>query len=151
MTQYRVDRIKWLIMFVVAWLIALYIYEVVGTDMNRALGFVVAAATLGLNMYARHRVLKTVQPSLMTSFWLYLPIVMFLLVPVAFKLIAFLRADEAQSWWSHLLSLLPFILKLGVPVAALLVVYFSLGKFGPSGKEVAGSSRPLGGVEEPAP
>ena len=151
MTQHRVDRIKWLIMFVVAWLIALYIYEVVVADMRPAVGFVAAAATLGLNMYARHRVLKSVQPSLMTSFWLYLPIVMFLLVPVAFKLFTFLRADEEQSWWSHLLSLLPFILKLGVPVAALLAVYFSLGKFGPSEEEVPGSPRSVGGLEDPAP
>jgi len=133
----RVDRLKWLLMFVVAWLIALYIYEVVGADVNRSLGFVVAAATLGLNMYARHRVLRSVQSSLTTTFWLFLPVVMFVVVPVVSKVITFLRADEGQTWWDHFFSLLPFILKLGVPVGVLLVVYFTLGRLGPTAEEGA--------------
>ena len=132
MTHDSIDRVRALVMFVMAWLIALYVYEVVQDAFHGPVGFVAAALTLGVNIYARKRAVSCVASNLAFKFWLYLPIVLFLVVPVVVKIIVFLTSEGDRSWWDHLLSLLPFLLKLGVPVAVLLWVYVAVGRLGPS-------------------
>ena len=128
MTPEKVDRVRGLVMFVVAWLIGLYVYDVVQEAFRGPIGFVAAAATFGVNLYARKRALACVETDWKFKFWMYLPVILFLLVPVAVKVIVFLTSEGEQGWAHHLLSLLPFILKLGVPVATLLWVYWALGR-----------------------
>ena len=128
MTPDKVDRVRGLVMFVVAWLIGLYVYDVVQETFRGPIGFVAAAATFGVNLYARKRALASVETNWTFKFWMYLPVILFLLVPVAVKVFVFLTGEEDRSWGNHLLSLLPFILKLGVPVATLLWVYWALGR-----------------------
>jgi len=44
------------------------------------------------------------------------------------KIIVFLTTEGDRTWWDHMLSLLPFLLKLGVPVGVLLWVYIAVGR-----------------------
>ncbi len=125
MARDNVDRVRGLVIFVVAWLIGLYIYEVVRST---SIGLAAAAFTVGVNLYARRRAAECEPSSRAFKFWLYLPGTLFLVIPGLFKLISYLASEEERSWWDHLWSLLPFILKLVVPVAALLWVYMSLGR-----------------------
>ena len=120
-------------MFVVAWLIGLYIYEVVQEKFHETIVVVAALLTLGINLYARKRAVACVEATPQFKFWLYLPVILFLVVPVLVKVIIFLTDDAEWSWWDHFFSLLPFILKLGVPVAALLWAYKAMGKLSARG------------------
>lgn len=134
MARDKVDRIRGLVMFVVAWLIGLYVYEVVQEYAQGPVGLVAGVVTMGVNLYARRRATTCAPGTWAFKFWLYLPVILFLLVPIVAKLIIFLVAQADQTWWDHLLSLLPFVLKLGVPVGILLGVYWGLGRKA-SGKE----------------
>jgi len=124
----RADRIRGVVMFVIAWLIGLYVYEVVQDAFRGPIGIVAAAITVGVNLYARKKASGCVERNFMFRFWLYLPVVLFIVLPVAVKVIAYLTTEVDQSWWSQLTSLLPFVLKLGVPVAILLWVYWAVGR-----------------------
>ena len=124
----RVESVKRTIMFVIAWLVGLYIFEIVQEHFHGSIGFAAAAATVGVNLYARHRAALTKARTFAYKFWLYLPVVLFFAVPIAAKLVAYFMQEEERSWWNHMVSLLPFILKLGVPVAVLLWVYWTLGR-----------------------
>ena len=124
----KVDRIRGVIMFVVAWLIGLYVYEVVQEYAQGPLGLVAGVVTLVVNLYARRRATMCDPGTWVFKFWLYLPVILFLLVPIIAKVIIFLVSEEELRWWQHLFSLLPFVLKLGVPVGALLGVYWALGR-----------------------
>ncbi len=130
MAQGKTDRVRGLVMFVVAWLIGLYVYEVVEEAFHGPIGVVAAVVTMGVNLYARKRAVACVEATLTFKFWLYLPIILFLVVPVAVKVIVFVTSKDDRTWWDHVGALLPFILKLGVPVLALLWVYWSLGRGG---------------------
>ena len=121
-------RIRWLLMFVIAWIIGLYVFEVVQAEFNGTFGVIVAALTVLANMYARKRALAGGGKTLATYFWLYMPVIVFFFVPLAFKIVEFFRSDDNRRWWDHLYTLAPFMLKLGVPVAALLWIYFVLGR-----------------------
>lgn len=121
-----IDRLRNLIMFVVAWLVALYVFEIV-QEINQATGFVAGAVTFALNLYARKRAATCIPGTLAFRFWLYLPAILFLGLPFIVKLIVFFATETDTSWWAHLFQLLPFMLKLGVPVVTLLFVYIALG------------------------
>ena len=69
------------------------------------------------------------------KFWMNLPIILFLVLPIVIKIVAYFWTDEKRSVWMHVESLVPPFLKLGVPVVALLWVYFALGRMLPK-KEV---------------
>ena len=126
MTHESVDRVRGLVMFVMAWLIALYVYEVVQDAFDGPIGFVAAAFTWGINIYARKKAAASVGSNRAFKFWLYLPVILFLAVPVLVKIIVFTTSQGDLTWWEHLASLLPFMLKLGVPVAVLLWVYIAV-------------------------
>ena len=130
MSVNNIDRLRGMLMFVVAWLIALYIYEVF-QEVHAKIGFFVAALTFGVNLYARRRATRCAPGSVAFKFWLYLPAILFLALPILIKIIVYLTSKDDRSWWSHLLSLLPFLLKLGVPAMVLLWVYISLGRLRP--------------------
>ena len=131
----KVDRIRGLVMFVVAWLIGLYVYEVVQEYAKGPVGLVAGVVTVAVNLYARRRATTCAPGTWAFKFWLYLPVILFLLVPIVAKLIIFLVAQADRTWWDHLLSLLPFVLKLGVPVGILLGVYWALGRMVPRESE----------------
>jgi hypothetical protein len=126
MPQDSINRLRGVIMFVIAWLIGLYVFEILREASHEMIGFVAAVLTLGVNLYARKRAAACVEQNLAFKFWLYLPALLFLVLPVLVKLVVFFASQEDRSWWDHLVSLLPFMLKLGVPVAALLWVYLVL-------------------------
>ncbi len=128
MTHDRVYRVRGGIMFVVAWLIGLYIYEVVQEHFHGPIGFVAAAGSVAANLYARKKATACVPASSAFRFWLYLPVALFLVVPLAVKVLVYLQSEGDQGWWTHLSSLLPFLLKLGVPIAALAWLYVAVGK-----------------------
>ncbi len=120
-----------LIMFVIAWLVAVYVYDVVSADWNSTGGFALAAATFIINGIARWRATKNVDATNWRFyFWMTLPLVLFLLVPATVRLVTCLRDETTRSWWDYLWPLLPPILKLGVPVGALFVVFLILGHWG---------------------
>ncbi len=148
MANSSIDRVRTSVMFVMAWLIGLYVYEIVQETfaaMQQAIrgpiGFVAALATLALNLYARKRAAACDPSSRAFKFWLYLPVGLFLALPLVVKVIFFLTSDEQQSWWDHLVSLLPVLLKLGVPVAALLWAYMALGRLRPRNEEGEAAER----------
>ncbi|MBU0716790.1 MAG: hypothetical protein KJ749_00945 [Planctomycetes bacterium] len=127
----RVESVKRTIMFVIAWLVGLYIFEIVQEHFHGPIGFAAAAVTVGVNLYARHRASLTKARTFAYKFWVYLPVVLFFAVPIVAKLVAYFMQEEERSWWNHMVSLLPFILKLGVPVAVLLWVYWTIGRMIP--------------------
>ena len=61
-------------------------------------------------------------------FWMAVPLILFFGVPCVVKLVTYVQSEEPLPWWRYLGSLLPFFLKLGVPLAALFWVYVVLGK-----------------------
>jgi len=122
-----VEKLRSLVMFVIAWLIALYVYEVVQSSFQTGVGVAAAVGTGILNLYARRRAANCPATSWAFKFWLYLPVILFLVVPVAAKTIGFLANSKGLTWWQQVYALLPFMLKLGVPVAGLLWVYWRLG------------------------
>ena len=105
-----------------------YVFEVVRVEFNGTFGAIVAALTVVANMYARKRALTGGGSRAATYFWLYMPVIVFFVVPLAFKVVAFVSDRDGRSWWAQVYSLAPFILKLGIPVALLLWVYFVLGR-----------------------
>lgn len=121
-----IDRLRNLIMFVVAWLVALYVFEI-AQEINKSVGLVAGAVTFALNVYARKRAGTCIPGSAAFKFWLYLPALLFLGLPFLVKVIVYFTTEAETSWWGHLFSLLPFMLKLGVPVLTLLFVYIALG------------------------
>lgn len=135
MTANQLERIKSLIMFVMAWLVAVYVYEVAKEAFHGAVGLVMAAVTVGVNWYARKRAAACAGGNRAFKFWLYLPMALFLVVPVAVKLFQYFSSESDRSWWAHVASLLPFLLTLGVPLVVLLWVYLSLGRIDPIATE----------------
>lgn len=121
-------------MFVVAWLVAIYVFEIV-FEINKTTGFVAGALTFALNLYARKRAGVCIPGSFAFKFWLYLPVLLFLGLPVTVKIVVYLTTEGETSWWRHLFSLFPFMLKLGVPVVTLLFVYIALGRHRPRTEE----------------
>lgn len=121
------NGLRQVVLFVIAWLIALYVFEV-AQEVNQAVGFGAAAATFGLNLYARRRAAACVPGSFTFKLWLFMPAILFLVLPILIKVVVYFTSDESRSWWDHLFSLVPFMLKLGLPVLALLWVYISLGR-----------------------
>ncbi len=130
MAQDKAARARESVMFVVAWLIGLYVYEVVQEAFHGSIGLAAAVLTVLANIYARKRAAACVEPNWRFKFWLYLPVVVVIVVPIAVKAVILLTDSGDRSWWSHALSLLPLLLKLGVPVAALLWAYIAIGKLG---------------------
>lgn len=128
------NRVTWgrsLVMFIVAWLVGVYVYDVVRQDSGWFLGLALAVATFVVNAFARWRALKSVGDARWQfHFWTALPFVLFFIVPLGFKIVAYVRSAGEVSWWQHFVALLPFLLKLGVPVVALLWVYLILGRLG---------------------
>lgn len=116
-----------LVMFVVAWLIAVYVYEVVLAASNFGLAILAAAVMIAVNLYARKKASEQIEPNRAFNFWLYVPAVLFLVVPVVVQLVRFVVAQNERTLSDDLVALLPFILKLGLPVGLLLWVYFRLG------------------------
>lgn len=122
-------RGRTLVMLIVAWLVGVFVYDVARENFDRTVGFILAAATFAVSAFARWRATKHVgQTGRMFEFWLALPLVLFIVVPCVVKLVILLTSAEELPWWSYFTSLLPFLLKLGVPVAALLWIYVLLGK-----------------------
>lgn len=118
-----------LIMFVIAWLIGLYVYEVTAGPYGQGVGIGLAVLTLAVNGFARWRAVKSIrQADLGFYFWMAVPLILFFVVPGVVKLVTYLQSEEGQPWWRYVGSLLPFILKLGVPVVALFWVYVVLGR-----------------------
>ncbi|MHC4695235.1 MAG: hypothetical protein ACYTFA_00680 [Planctomycetota bacterium] len=122
-----VDRIRTLVKFVIVWLIALYVFEVVRQN-NWFIGAGAVIVAALVNTYARKKAAAAVETNLAFHFWLYMPLVVLFGLPLLFKVVIMLTGEEDVTWWHHLGSLLPFVLKLGVPVAALLWVYVALGR-----------------------
>jgi hypothetical protein len=124
-----VDWGRSLTMFVIAWLIGLYVYEVAAGHYGQGVGIGLGVLTLAVNGFARWRALKSVrQADFAFYFWMAVPLILFFVVPCIVKLLIYLHSEEREPWWRYAASLLPFILKLGVPVAALFWVYLVLGR-----------------------
>ena len=134
MSPDRIERLRGLVMFVVAWLIGLYVFEIVRQSFSPSVGFVAALLTLAVNIYARRRAVASVEATTAFKFWMNLPIILFLVLPIVIKIVAYFWTDEKRTVWTHIESLVPPFLKLGVPVVTLLWVYFSLGRMLPAKK-----------------
>lgn len=131
MTANQLERLKSLIMFVMAWLVAVYVYEVAKEAFHGTVGLFVAALTVGVNWYARKRAAACAGGNWTFKFWLYLPMALFLAVPAAVKLFQYFRSGPDRSWWTHAASLLPLLLTLGVPLVVLFWIYLSLARIDP--------------------
>ena len=134
MSPDRIERLRGLVMFVVAWLIGLYVFEIVRQSFSPSVGFVAAFLTLAVNIYARRRAAASVEATTAFKFWMNLPIILFLVLPIVIKIVAYFWTEEKRTVWTHIESLVPPFLKLGVPVVTLLWVYFSLGRMLPAKK-----------------
>ncbi len=140
MARNSVDRIRVLVKCVIVWLIVLYIFEVVRQNHWFVGAGAVAVAAL-VNVYARKKAAAAVEPNLAFHFWLYVPLAVLFGLPLLFKVFITLTGEDDLGWWDHLVSLLPFLLKLGLPVAALLWAYMALGRLRPREDEGPGTRR----------
>lgn len=138
-----IERLRSLLMFVIAWLIAIYAYEVVKESFQTSAGVAAAVGTGVLNLYARRRAEQAADRAWAFRFWLYLPAILFLAVPLAVRAVSFFSAAHEKGWWEQVQALLPFMLKLGVPVAVLLWVYWRLSSWADGANEaIDGAGRP---------
>ncbi len=128
MPNKSISRIQTAIKFVIVWLIVLYLFEIVkdGRQWVGGIGAVVVAVFV--NLYARKKAAACVETTSAFYFWLYIPVVLLFALPIAFKVILVATSDDSLGWWDHFVSLLPFILKLGVPAGALIWTYVALGR-----------------------
>jgi len=122
----NVNRVRGCIRFVIVWLFALYIYEVAReAHWFAGVGAVVVAVLV--NVYARRKAAACIQPTPMFYLWLYAPVVVLFGLPLVLNVARVLSGEQEIGWWSSLQSLLPFLLKIGVPAGTLLWVYVALG------------------------
>ena len=104
---YRLSRS--LILFTVAWLVAVYVYDVVRQNFDQTISLLLAVATFGINAFARWRASKSVgETSRSFHFWMALPLILFFVVPLIVKLVAYLRSSGESPWWTYVTPLLPF-------------------------------------------
>jgi hypothetical protein len=107
------------------------VYDVVRQHWSATLSLTLAAATFAVNGFARWRAVKSVgTPNWKLYFWISLPFVLFFVFPIAVKTVTYVRSAGEQPWWQYVGSLAEFMLKLGVPVLALLAIYILLGRVG---------------------
>lgn len=124
----RIRRVQAVLKFVTAWLLALYLFDVVTEGLHWAGGASTVIGAIIVNVYARKKAAATVKTTPMFFVWLYLPVFVLFVLPVFFKVVLFATSEETTSWWQHAVTLLPFVLKLGVPVGALIWAYVLLGR-----------------------
>jgi hypothetical protein len=118
-----------MILFVVAWLVAVYIYDVVREHTGAAWSLAAAVASFAVNAYARYRAVRSAtRLDWEFSFWLALPMVIFFVGPLVVGLVAYWRSAGEITWWELGTPLVPPILKLVVPTVALLWIYWMLGR-----------------------
>jgi hypothetical protein len=118
-----------LVAFIVAWLVAVYVYDVVREHNKPVVGFALAALTFAVNGFARWRAAKSAgQVNWKFHFWVALPFILFFMVPIVIKIVAYLQSGAETPWYQYLWALMPFLLKLGVPVLALLWIYILFGR-----------------------
>ncbi|MFQ5494109.1 MAG: hypothetical protein ACE5EX_01895 [Phycisphaerae bacterium] len=119
--------VRRVILFVIAWLVVLYV-----VGMLREAGWLLGAGTVAVavavNLFARKRMAECVVPNRAFYFWLYMPVVVLFGIPGVYKIITLIRSEQATTWWQRCYTMTPFLLKLGVPVGALLWVYVAVGK-----------------------
>jgi hypothetical protein len=125
----RVDRLRMFIMFVIAWLVGLSVFEVVRQMLHGAWGVALAGITIAVNMYARRRAMHDVERSRTRWIWEKLPIVLFVVVPLLVRLIGLIWRPGDRTWWGYFGPLVPLVIKLGVPVAVLYYVYLMLNRY----------------------
>ncbi|MCO6438828.1 MAG: hypothetical protein J5J06_17165 [Phycisphaerae bacterium] len=122
------DRARRWIMLILIWLIAVYVYDVVTQSQEVAIGLIAAAATIAVNLYARKKAVDQVTPNFAFNFWMYVPAVLFLVIPIVFHIAVFIARQDQRSIWQDLAQVMPFLFKLGLPAAALLWTYYLLGR-----------------------
>ena len=127
MIDNHLSAIRSVIKFVIAWLIAVYLVEVMVESKGIAIGLSASIVALIVNAYSRKRAAAHVQAGPEFYFWLYLPVFLLFVVPLAVRIVV-VWSDEDAGWWDHLWSAMPFLLKLTVPVGALIWVYVALGR-----------------------
>ena len=128
MVAKNLPRLQAVVKFVVAWLIGLYLFELVKDGQHWAGGIGAVVVAIFVNVYARKKAAAVVNTTPVFYIWLYLPVVVLFVLPVVIKIALMFTGKDDQTWWNHLASVLPFLLKLGVPVAALIGVYVALGR-----------------------
>ena len=97
MSPDRIERLRGLVMFVVAWLIGLYVFEIVRQSFSPSVGFVAALLTLAVNIYARRRAAASVEATTAFKFWMNLPIILFLVLPIVIKIVAYFWTEEKRT------------------------------------------------------
>ncbi len=127
MIDNNLSLIRSVIKFVIAWLIAVYLVQVMVDSKGVAIGISASILAFVVNAYSRKRATANVQVGPEFYFWLYLPVVVFFVVPLVVRVMMFWNEEDA-TWWDQLRSAMPFVLKLTVPVGALIWVYVALGR-----------------------
>lgn len=124
--------IRWLILFVVAWLVGVYVFDLVFDLVNSHWRWITAGgmamASWLVNLYARKRATKAAKGNRAMLLWLTIPPTLFFMIPLSINLYAFWTQPSDENKPSLMMNLLVFGLRYVVPVGLLLIVYWLLGR-----------------------
>lgn len=117
-----------LVLFVIAWLVAVYLFNSIDQHDKPITGLIVAGASFAVNYYARHRAANAAQLTLGFRLWLLLPTVMFILVPAIVRFGWYYGFADSQEHTQFAYDIFRPLLALAVPIFALLWIYLVLLK-----------------------
>ena len=129
-------RAKYLVFFSIVWIIIVYaigaVLEELAGSWATLLTTVSAATAAWVKWFSWKKALTSAERTLRGYFWLYLPWFVSVVLPLGSLLIWYLvsSSDEADpiGAWARLMSWLPLIIELIVPVVALSATYWLLGR-----------------------
>lgn len=119
---------RWLILFVIAWLVGTYIFDLLTANLRWVAAGGMALASWLVNIFARHQATRSVQGNKEMWLWLTFPPTLFLLIPLSVNLYKFWTAPVDENAPSLSTTLMVFTLRHGVPVMGLLLIYWLLGR-----------------------
>ena len=124
-----------LVGFVILWIIGVqlfaYAYEALAANWLYLSILIVLVVGYLVNMWARYRAMKTIEPTLSFQLWLYGPPTVFFLLTFGLRIWQWwtTEVEDGGSSLALIGSLLQIFAHLGVPVLVLLWVYLRLWRF----------------------
>lgn len=119
---------RWLILFVVAWLVGVYVFDLLSANLRWVVAGGMALASWLVNLWARQQATRSVKGNRAMLLWLTIPPTLFFLIPLSVNLYTFWTRSPDENGPTLTSNLVDFTLRHVVPVAVLLVAYWLLGR-----------------------
>jgi hypothetical protein len=120
--------IRWLILFVIAWLVGVYLFDLLNANWRWVTAGGIALLSWIVNLFARQQATRSVKGNRSMLLWLTIPPTLFFLIPLSVNLYKFWTAEPIENGPTMTANLINFGLRHVVPVSVLLFVYWLLGR-----------------------